>query len=213
MDTRPALDHVRWIGGGTGAGKSTVVALLARHHDVRVYDGDRGEAAYIDRATPERQPRLHALARMNPAEKWLARPVEEFYAEMPSLHGETFPLVVEDLLTLPAHRPVLVDDFRTLPRHVAPLLPRPEYAVFLLPTPDFRREALTRRYADPGRARANWGDADPAEMLRRRLARDELWDAEVRRQAREESLSVIDVDGHTSPEALAARLAAAFALT
>jgi hypothetical protein len=132
---------------------------------------------------------------------------------MPSLHGETFPLVVEDLLALPADRPVLVDDFRTLPRHVAPFLPKPEYAAFLLPTPAFRREALTRRYADPDRARANWGDADPAEMLRRRLARDELWDEEVRRQAREFSLPVIEVDGRTSPVALAARLAAAFALT
>jgi hypothetical protein len=49
-------------------------------------------------------------------------------------------------------------------------------------------------------------------MLERRLARDELWDAEVRRQAREHALPVIDIDGRTRPETLAARIATAFAL-
>jgi hypothetical protein len=207
------LSHVRWIGGGTGAGKSTLAALLARDHDVTVYDGDRGEAEYIARATPERQPLLHALAAKTATQKWLQPTPDEVFAAMPSLHGETFPLVVDDLLALPADRPVLVDDFRTLPREVAPLLAKPEHAVFLLPTPGFRRDALAHRYADPDRARANWGDADPAAMLERRLARDELWDAEVRRQAREHALPVIDIDGRTRPEPLAARLATAFALS
>jgi hypothetical protein len=206
------LAHVRWIAGGTGTGKSTLTALLARDHHVTVYDGDRAEAGYAHRATPERQPLLHALVTRTPTEKWLEPTPEEVFAAMPSLHGETFPLVVEDLLALPADRPVLVDDFRVLPREVASLLPRPEFAAFLLPTPEFRRQALGRRYADPDRARANWGDADPAVMLERRLARDALWDAEVRNQATALGLPVVEVDGRTGPEALAARLAAAFAL-
>ncbi len=206
------LAHVRWVAGGTGTGKSTLTALLARDHDVTVYDGDRGEAGYLGRTTPEHQPRLHALVAQSAVQKWLEPTPAEVFAAMPSLHGETFPFVVDDLLALPADRPVLVDDFRTLPREVAPLLPRPEFAAFLLPTPEFRRDALGSRYADPERARANWGDADPAVMLERRLARDALWDAEIRRQATEFGLPVVDVNGRTGPEELAARLATAFAL-
>ncbi|MDT0443358.1 hypothetical protein [Streptomyces johnsoniae] len=103
--------HVRWIGGGTGAGKSTVTGLLARGREVTVYDGDAGEAGYLARCTPRGQPRLHALARQSPVEKWVAPTPEEVFAAMPSLHGETFPLVLEDLRALPAGRPLLVDDF------------------------------------------------------------------------------------------------------
>ncbi len=112
--------HVRWIGGGTGAGKSTVTALLARGREVTVYDGDAGEAGYLARCTPERQPLLHALAGKSPRDMGvppdevrgrLVPTPEEVVAAMPSLHGETFPLVLEDLRALPADRPLLVDDF------------------------------------------------------------------------------------------------------
>jgi hypothetical protein len=53
--------------------------------------------------------------------------------------------------------------------------------VFLLPTKEFRREALGTRFADPDRARATWGDGDHVRAFANRLARDELWDAELRR--------------------------------
>ncbi|GAA0742500.1 hypothetical protein GCM10010199_69110 [Dactylosporangium roseum] len=85
--------------------------------------------------------------------------------------------------TRPTERPVLVDDFRTLPGEVAPLLTWPEQAAFLLPAPRFRDRALRAQFADAARARANWGDGDHGEALALRLARDALWDAEVRRQA------------------------------
>ncbi|WP_440106592.1 hypothetical protein [Streptosporangium sp. H16] len=57
------LAHVRWIAGGTGAGKSTLVRILAERHDVLVYDGDLAERRYVRRCTPQRQPRLRALSR------------------------------------------------------------------------------------------------------------------------------------------------------
>jgi hypothetical protein len=206
------LAHVRWIAGGTGAGKSTVARILAERHGLTVYDGDRAEAGYAARCTPERHPYMCALLRTPVEERYAGRAPEEVFRAMPSLHGETFGFVAEDLLALPADRPVLVDDFRPLPRELAPLLVRPEQAVFLLPAPGFRRRVLEARYADPGRARATWGDVDPAAALAVRVARDELWDAEVRRQARETGLPVVDVDGSRDAEALAAGLAAAFGL-
>ncbi|MEV4474561.1 hypothetical protein ACFFR3_23515 [Nonomuraea salmonea] len=207
------LAHVRWIAGGTGAGKSTVTRILAERYELPVYDGDRAEARYAGRCTPERQPYMCALLRTPKEERFAGRAPEEVFRAMPSLHGETFGFVVEELLASPADRPVLVDDFRPLPRELAPLLERPEQAVFLLPEPGFRRRNLAARYADPAAARATYGDVDPAAALAVRVARDELWDAEVRRQARETGLPVVDVDGSRTPDDLAADLAAAFGLS
>ncbi len=85
--------------------------------------------------------------------------------------------------------------------------------MFLLPTPEFRRRALGERYADPDRARANWGDGDHAAALAARLGRDELWDEEVRGQARERELAVVRVDGSWGVEELADEVAAMFRLS
>jgi hypothetical protein len=49
-------------------------------------------------------------------------------------------------------------------------------------------------------------------MLTARLARDELWDAEIRRQATELDLPVLDIDGTRDPGDLAGELAAKFRL-
>jgi hypothetical protein len=45
----------------------------------------------------------------------------------------------------------------------------------------------------------HWGDADPEHVLAARLARDGLWDDEVRRQAHEHHLPIIEVDGTRGP--------------
>ena len=91
-------------------------------------------------------------------------------------------------------------------------IPHPTQAAFLVPTPDFRRSALSRRYANPDRAHANWGDLDLAEVLAARLARDALWDAEVTEQADALGLPLLTIDGNRPAEALAADLTEGFGL-
>ncbi|WP_091103924.1 hypothetical protein [Micromonospora citrea] len=211
-DLARRLSHVRWLAGGTGSGKSTLARALAERYDVLIYDGDRAERGYVSRCTAHEQPYLWALRQAPPAQKWNSRSAQEIFESMPSLHGETFGFVVDDLLAMRTGRPVLVDDFRTLPREVAPLLAWPEQAAFLLPTPQFRDRALRARFADAARARANWGDSDHGEALALRLARDELWDAEVRRQAVELHLPVVSIDGSRDVTDLVDDLAARFRL-
>ncbi|MEV4111407.1 hypothetical protein [Nonomuraea sp. NPDC049695] len=206
------LAHVRWIAGGTGAGKSTLARVLAERHDVFVYDGDLAERRHVQRCTPQQHPYMCALLQTPLEQRWTGRTPEEIFQGMPSLHGETFGFVIEDLLDLPTDRPVLVDDFRILPADLAPLLTWPEQAVFLLPTPDFRRHALGTRFADIARARANWGNSDHTEAMANRLARDELWDGEVRRQALKVDLPILDVDGSKDVAESADELAARFLL-
>ncbi len=132
---------------------------------------------------------------------------------MPSRHGETFPFVLDDLCAMTGVGTVLADDFRTRPAEVAPLLAWPEQAAFLLPTGEFRRRALTERYSDPDRARANWGTADHRKALEIRLARDRYWDQEIRAEAAELGMQVVDIDGSASPDAIAEDLAARFRLS
>jgi hypothetical protein len=68
-------------------------------------------------------------------QRWLNLPPSQVFAATLSLHGETFPLVLDEILVRPVGKVLLVDDFRTLPREVAPLLSWRGQAVFLLPAP------------------------------------------------------------------------------
>ena len=81
--------------------------------------------------------------------------------------GEGFGLIVEDLLRLPAETGVIAEGFRLLPQLVKPLLADPGHAVWLLPTPEFRRAAFDNRgweipdkTSDPERARHNLLERD-----------------------------------------------------
>ncbi|WP_253766871.1 nucleoside/nucleotide kinase family protein [Goodfellowiella coeruleoviolacea] len=210
-DLARRLAHVRWLAGGTGAGKSTVARILAERFGVSSYDGDRAEHDWVSRCTPDRHPRLWAAAGLSREQRSQLTAEDQFTA-MASRHGETIEFLVEDLLALPADRPVLVDYFGVSPRDLAPLLSWRGQAVFLLPTPEFRRRALGIRFADPARARANWGDGDHTRALANRLGRDELWDAELRRQAAAVDLPVLVVDGARDAGALADDLARRFRL-
>ena len=131
---------------------------------------------------------------------------------MAGRYGETIGFLVEDLLQRPADRIVIVDYFGVQPRDLVSLLAWPEQAAFLVPTGEFRRDRLTQRYADPDRARANWGDLDPAAVLEARLARDALWDTEVSGQASALGLPLVTVDGSRPIAELASDLAERFRL-
>jgi hypothetical protein len=204
------LAHVRWIGGGTGAGKSTVARILSARTGAVVYDGDRAEHDWVSRCTQRDHPHMHANLLRSREERALLSPAEKV-AGMASRHGETIGFVVDDLRAMPG-RLAIVDWFGNLPRDVAPLLSWPEQAAFLLPTREFRRHALSARFADPDRAKANWGTADTEVALANRLARDELLAAETREQATELGLPIVEIDGSRDAESVADELAELFRL-
>ncbi|MFD8599054.1 hypothetical protein ACFV1L_29030 [Kitasatospora sp. NPDC059646] len=206
------LARVRWIVGGSAAGKSTVARVLADRYGAEVYDGDRAEHGWLARCSAERQPRLAALRGAAPGEAWQGRTAEQVFRSMAGLYGETAGFLAEDLRRAAGERPLLVDYFGILPDHLAPLLARPGHAVFLVPTPEFRTAALRARFADPDRVRLNWGSADPERMFALRCARDALWDGEIRRQAARHGLDVVTVDGSVPVAELAERLAVRFGL-
>lgn len=147
---------------------------------------------------------LHAFLAMTMDERWAKRTPEEMFHTFHGFHGEGFGLILEDLLDLPTDVPLVVEGYKLLPRLVSPLLSRPDQAVWLIPTPEWRRTALERRgslWSIAGRT------SDPETALTNLLVRDALYTEEVFRQAVALQLPTIEVNGSSSVDELATRVA------
>jgi 2-phosphoglycerate kinase len=189
------LRHVRWIGGGSGAGKSTVARQLAADHGLRLYGTDDTIAEHVRRSRSTDTPLLDAFLAMDMDERWANRSPEVMLKTFPWFAGEGFDLIMEDLLALAEDPLVLAEGFRLLPRLVAPLLSRPNQAVWLVPTPAFRRAALDSRgftWEIPTKT------SKPEQALSNLLVRDHLFMQEVVKEASALQLRMIEVDGTVS---------------
>lgn len=197
------LRHVRWIGGGSGAGKTAVARALAADYGLRSYSCDDVMSDHASRSNPTCDPLLHAFLAMSMDERWVNRSPTEMFETFPWFQGEGFDLILEDLLALPRETPTIVEGFRLLPRLVAPLLSLPYQAVWLIPTPAFRGIAFESRgftWQIPRKT------SDAARALSNLLARDQLFTHEVLREATALHLPVIEVDGTVSVENLTRRV-------
>ena len=70
---RERLRHVYWIGGGSGAGKSTIARRLAARHGLRLYATDEVMADHARRGVLADNPFLAAFAAMDMDERWVSR--------------------------------------------------------------------------------------------------------------------------------------------
>jgi hypothetical protein len=207
--TRQGLRHVRFIGGGSGGGKSTIARRLAAKRGLRLHPTEP-LSRFAGRLSESDAPLLHAFIAMDMDERWLNRSPEVMRDTFHGFHGESFGLLVDELLALPTSPEVLVEGFVLLPRLVAPLLSRPDQAVWLLPTPAFRRLAFESRgstYEIPGKT------SDPERALENLLARDRLFTQDVAREAAALGLTSVRVDVGLSVESLERRVAAALGLS
>lgn len=205
---RAALAHVLWIGGGTGAGKSSIAAALAETYGLRHYAYDRAEPLQIQRMRPQQQPHFLAFLAMTLDERWLLRSSEAMAETTLATQEERFALTVEDLLALPADQGIIAEGFGLRPDLVHPLLTDPRKAIWLVPTPAFRRAALAQRqglWSLPNQT------SDPERALHNRLERDRLLGEHSLAAARERGLSVLLVDGERDLAAMAALVEQAFA--
>ncbi len=194
------LRHIRWIGGGSGAGKSTIASLLAEEYGLHLYHCDDIQSTHTARSNAIDHPMLHAFLSLTMDERWVKRTPEEMFHSFHGFHGEGFHLILEDLLDLPTEVPVLVEGYKLLPRLIFPLLSRVDQAVWLIPSPAWRRTAFIQRgslWSIAGRT------SDPETALTKLLARDALYTEEVARQAAALQLPTIKVNGSATVEGLA----------
>lgn len=178
--------------------------LRAEEYGLHLYRCDDTQSAHTARSNAADHPMLHMFLAMSMDERWVKRTPEEMFHTFHGFHGEGFGLILEDLLDLPTDVPVLVEGYKLLPRLVTPLLSRPDQAVWLIPTPQWRLTALSRRgslWSIAGRT------SDPERALANLLARDALYTEEVKRQARALQLTFIEVNGSASIQELAMHVA------
>src|ERR671933_152564 len=210
-----ALAHIIWIGGPPDSGKTTLAQLLADRHWLQVYHFDRREMDHIGRADPERHPALHALGtslrELDEREwveaHWVRRPVPEQARGAIASWTERVGLAVEDLLALPAVRPIVAEGPGFFPAAILPLLAGPRQAIWLVPSAAFKRESHARRGKSAWRAPLS----DPERAYRNHVERDLLLAEHYRRQARELGVPLIEVDGSRPVEEVAAVVEAHFA--
>jgi 2-phosphoglycerate kinase len=206
---RDGLGHVYWLGGGSGAGKSTIARRVADGHGLRLYATDDAMPDHARRCAPGDCPSLAAFAAMDMDERWLNRSPQTMLETFHWFQGEGFHLILEDLLRLPTRPGVIVEGFRLLPRLVQPLLANPDHAVWLLPTPGFRRAAFDSRGTLWDIARKT---SDPHRALGNLLERDRMFTERLHQEARRLDLRVIEIDIPMTEAELADRVTEAFGL-
>ena len=207
---RNSLQHVYWIGGGSGAGKSTIALSIAAQHGLRVYSTDDVMADHARRSTREDAPLLHAFMAMDMDERWVNRSPKTMLETFHWFQGEGFNMIIEDLLSLPREPVVIVEGFRLLPRLVQPLLSVPAHAVWLLPTPAFREAVVGTRGG------STWGflarTSNPDKALRNLIERDRMFTDILREETQRMEVPAIEVDATMSEDDLARRVTDLFGL-
>ncbi|MFP3963771.1 shikimate kinase [Actinomadura fulvescens] len=209
-DWRERLRHVYWIGGGSGSGKSTIARRIAERYGMHLYDTDAVMPDHARRMSAEQAPYLRTFAAMDMDERWVARSPREMLDTFHWFHGEGFELIIEDLLALPAGRPVIAEGFRLLPDLVRPLLADVGRAVWLLPTPQFREAVFDSRGGPAWGFLARTGH--PQQALHNLLQRDALFTDRLTEQTRRLGLHGLKVDATVTEEDLARRVCTAFDL-
>ncbi|HUQ80791.1 MAG TPA: hypothetical protein VM076_06630, partial [Gemmatimonadaceae bacterium] len=208
---RERLRHVYWIGGGSGAGKSTVAGRIAARHGLRLYGSDEVMADHARRSSSEDAPLLHRFMAMDMDERWVNRSPTTMWETFHWFRGECFDMIVDDLLRLPREPAVVVEGLRLLPRLVVPLLSAPAHAVWLLPTPDFRAAVMAAR----GGAASGFiaKTTDPEKALRNLLDRDHLFTEALRNETARLKVRAIEVDATSTGDDLVRRVSAGLGLT
>ena len=143
------------------------------------------------RITPQDAPFLSSFKRMDMDERWVNRSPEAMLETFHWFRGEGFGLIVEDLLDLPAEPGVIAEGFRLLPHLVEPLLAAPGHAVWLLPTPGFRRAAFASRgslWEIAGKT------GNPHRALHNLLERDRMFTDRLRGDLQHLGLPAIEID-------------------
>ena len=171
---------------------------------MRVYATDDVMADHARRSTPEDCPLLHKFMAMNMDERWVNRSPKIMLETFHWFRGEGFKLIIEDLLLLTRDTSVIVEGFRLLPHLVQPLLSNSSHAVWLLPTPDFRRAVLESRGGSA------WGflarTSDPERALRNLLERDRMFTDILRDETARLGLPAVEVHITTTDGELTRRV-------
>jgi hypothetical protein len=195
------LSHVLWIAGSPCSGKSTISHTIARIYVFVDYHVDAWSANHLARLMAAGDAEATAFASMTMDQRWTERSVDVLTEEAIGIWTRSFPLVIEDLLSLPKET-LIVAEGNFLPACVAPYLSSPGQAIWLVPTDEFCDHGRRERWSALAVRQRRHGVYDegpsPETQHRNIIARDCRLARYVRQQADELSLTVHVVDGSRS---------------
>ncbi|HKF76557.1 MAG TPA: hypothetical protein VKF59_10480 [Candidatus Dormibacteraeota bacterium] len=174
------MDHVLWLGGGCGSGKSSIARELTHRLDLRLYA--------VDAHGYDHHRRLGGQDLGGHDERWLLPTPEQLADRFVRESEERLTLIFDDLTAMREGPLVLAEGAQLFPELVAAHLASPGHGLWLVPTDEFQRRALGQRAAPQA-------TSDAERAGRNRLARDSMLNALIRRQASDIGLTVIEVDG------------------
>ena len=208
MPKRVDLSHIRFLGGATDSGKTTVAQILAARHGWRLYHYDRTDLAHHQRLV---QTDTDIRQRMNASldDNWVKPTPQELMQRTLRSFELRFPLVIEDLLALPKDTRILAEGFGLTPALLQPLIADSAQAIWLFPTETFKRESMTRR------GKPSFGNkvSDPQWAKQNLFERDMMLAAYLQTQAREFDFQIMIIDGSQTPDDVANIIEPHFGLT
>lgn len=206
---RAQLSPVYWIGGASGAGKSTIARRIASRSTLELYATDDVMGDHGGRTDSDQSPYLHEFIAMDMDERWLNRSPETMLDTFHWFRGEGFELIIEDLVGLPQQSGTVAEGFRLLPSLVKPLLADLSHAVWLLPTPEFREAAFRSRgslWQIAGKT------SDPPKALNNLLARERMFTDRLREETSQLGLWTIELEVSMTEDDLDAQVTQIFGL-
>jgi hypothetical protein len=186
-----SLGHVLWVGGGQGAGKTTVARTIAHRHGLRVYHVDARTWAHAERAEGVGFPAMAAFAAKTLEERWVDQEPQAMVEEFLAYSRDRFRMIVQDLCALPSSPGIVAEGPQLLPDLVAPLLARPDAAIWLIPTRRLQAELHDARPSSIPEV-----TSDPERTRRNMLDRNVLIAAALRDDANAHGFPVLEVARH-----------------
>ncbi len=196
------LERIFWLAGSPCAGKTTLSQIIADHFKWTIYHCDEWFDRHRQRSTPEYQPTLYHVSRLQGDDLWL-RPVAKQIRTEIDFCVEEFDFVLHDLAELQkqSDTPILFEGTPAVPHVLKPLLPGHYHALWLVPTEHFQRHYYAQRpwihgylnqTSAPERAFDNW------------MARDAGFARWLEHEVAAHHLAWINVDGSLTIEQTAA---------
>jgi adenylate kinase family enzyme len=172
------FEHVLWLGGMSGVGKTTNARAVARKFDLRFYSLDSYTLDHHrNRVRPAEHPALTAFDTLSDEELWVQTTGREIADRFEAAARERFPFVLDDLVALPRDAPILAEGPQLLPELVAWLLPQADHALYLVADSELQRRLVAarggtsyERSSDPDRAANNRAERDRILSERARVA-------------------------------------------
>lgn len=190
---KDALAYVRWIGGATDSGKTTIAQILAERHGLQRYHYDHSDVRHHT-LLAQISPRYAAFMAASLEEQWVRPEPEDLLQRALESFRNRWPLVVEYLLALPAAPPLIAEGFGLTPELLAPILSNQRQAIWLVPTAAFKIASMARR--DKPRWRNE--TSNPERAYQNVLRRDLLLADYIKAAAAAHGFVVQEVDGSRS---------------